>query len=606
MVDMIEDEVPEVFVGGYVLKELGITIKQIENLSGFPESLITRVLQEGKETVQSPIREQLCKVLYEKSGMSGSAFWIRHEIDESVSDKTQQEDGLVQPPKEKLQTEPKIERKQSNLHRQNRILSKTHNKQNKKIGQQIKLTPAKVALIEHVRSEDDLKKIVRHYATRAAIINGDHPQIPKDREAYYEREIRKWFADTLNITSWDHDPFKLRSYKWNAETRRFDARVRTKKGFVELTQQSIVAMETGKQPKDIEQHSISTPIVNEKPGILDRIFKWGRKKPSPDLTVKTLSPDVTVKTPPPDVTILPSKKEVKKIEVSTKYSLAYHLDGKLHSVKTQFKGLREEIMRLDHENVQEKINKKTIVYKTAQNFCEIVVQTTGLLIFVDITKEEGLDDPRAVTEDVTTKGSWATGKTRIHLWPKDNIDYTLSIIKQAYKLALAKNPPLSRDLSRAAEYQAVINDQKLSNTTVLHSKKETKKTKTEHIKDIYSYTVVSSFTFKGVKHEVKYWTDVLTSISEIMLDKHRDQFSRVLDLKGQRRGRFTKNPNELHLPERIDETDIFVEKALSARHIVELVREIIALFGYSQDDIEFDFRKGDFKKRERVSKNLKA
>jgi hypothetical protein len=90
---------------------------------------------------------------------------------------------------------------------------------------------------------------------------------------------------------------------------------------------------------------------------------------------------------------------------------------------------------------------------------------------------------------------------------------------------------------------------------------------------------------------VKYWKDVLIGVSQIMLDKHRDQFSQVLSLVGRKRPYFTREPNELRVAERIDETDIFVEINVSANRIVKLSRQIVALFGYSTEDLSFDFKR---------------
>ena len=116
-------------------------------------------------------------------------------------------------------------------------------------------------------------------------------------------------------------------------------------------------------------------------------------------------------------------------------------------------------------------------------------------------------------------------------------------------------------------------------------------TKNEETEQMYYHTVVDAFIFKGVRYQVKYWIDVLIGVSEIMLERHRDQFSRVLSLKGTKRPHFSKNQNELRVPKRIDDTDIFVEKDWSSYSIVKLSRTIITLFGYSKDDLSFDFKK---------------
>jgi hypothetical protein len=106
----------------------------------------------------------------------------------------------------------------------------------------------------------------------------------------------------------------------------------------------------------------------------------------------------------------------------------------------------------------------------------------------------------------------------------------------------------------------------------------------------YANTSVDSFTFQGTSYGVKYWKDVLIGVSQIMLDKHRDQFSQVLSLVGRKRPYFTREPNKLRVAERIDETDIFVEINVSANRIVKLSRQIVALFGYSTEDLSFDFK----------------
>jgi predicted type IV restriction endonuclease len=104
----------------------------------------------------------------------------------------------------------------------------------------------------------------------------------------------------------------------------------------------------------------------------------------------------------------------------------------------------------------------------------------------------------------------------------------------------------------------------------------------------YRNTSVDSFVFEGKRHTVTYWKDVLTGVTEIMLKKHRDQFSQVLSLVGRKRPYFTKAPNELRVAERIDETDIFVEINVSANRIVTLSRRIVALFGYANDSLSFN------------------
>lgn len=111
-------------------------------------------------------------------------------------------------------------------------------------------------------------------------------------------------------------------------------------------------------------------------------------------------------------------------------------------------------------------------------------------------------------------------------------------------------------------------------------------------RSLESYTGKSiiSFTFQGNKYSVRSWKEMLIKICELMLSAHRTQFDKVLNLAGRKRPYFTRNPNELRNPERINNTDIYVETNLSANSIVKLSRNILSLFGYQDDDLSLEIR----------------
>ena len=75
-----------------------------------------------------------------------------------------------------------------------------------------------------------------------------------------------------------------------------------------------------------------------------------------------------------------------------------------------------------------------------------------------------------------------------------------------------------------------------------------------------------------------------------MLSTHRDQFDKVLNLVGRKRPYFTKNPGELRIPERINDTDIYVETNLSANSIVKLSKNILVLYEYAESDLSIEVR----------------
>ena len=99
---------------------------------------------------------------------------------------------------------------------------------------------------------------------------------------------------------------------------------------------------------------------------------------------------------------------------------------------------------------------------------------------------------------------------------------------------------------------------------------------------------VTAFTFKNTRYEVRFWKDILIKICNLMNSIHRNDFERVLSLQGRKRPYFTKNANELRIPEKIEGTDIFVEINLSANSIVKMCVDVLLLFGYSEKDFHIE------------------
>lgn len=66
----------------------------------------------------------------------------------------------------------------------------------------------------------------------------------------------------------------------------------------------------------------------------------------------------------------------------------------------------------------------------------------------------------------------------------------------------------------------------------------------------YSGMSVTAFNFKRTGYEVRFWKDILIEICNIMSSIHRNNFERVLTLQGRKRPYFSKNANELRVPEK--------------------------------------------------------
>lgn len=95
-----------------------------------------------------------------------------------------------------------------------------------------------------------------------------------------------------------------------------------------------------------------------------------------------------------------------------------------------------DIMILDLDSkILKTINKNYIAYKNNKNFVEIAPLKSGLKLYLDIPISE-LNDEKELCEDVTNKGRWSTGQTRVYLKDEQDINYIMDLIKQSYQYNL--------------------------------------------------------------------------------------------------------------------------------------------------------------------------
>lgn len=110
------------------------------------------------------------------------------------------------------------------------------------------------------------------------------------------------------------------------------------------------------------------------------------------------------------------------------------------------------------------------------------------------------------------------------------------------------------------------------------------------VTEAYAGKYISSFIFRGERYEVKYWIDVLTKICSLMYSIHFSSFNKVLQLQGRKRPYFTRNPDELRVPQQVGNSDMYMETNLSSNQIIKIVISVITLFGYSERDFSVHTR----------------
>jgi len=105
---------------------------------------------------------------------------------------------------------------------------------------------------------------------------------------------------------------------------------------------------------------------------------------------------------------------------------------------------------------------------------------------------------------------------------------------------------------------------------------------------IYTGKSISSFYFRGSKYNVRSWKNLLIKLCEIFNAAHRNDFDKTLNIVGRKRPYFTRNANELRAPQKVNNTNIYVETNLSANRIAKICSEMIAVFGYTDNDLKID------------------
>lgn len=96
---------------------------------------------------------------------------------------------------------------------------------------------------------------------------------------------------------------------------------------------------------------------------------------------------------------------------------------------------------------------------------------------------------------------------------------------------------------------------------------------------------VKGFSLRGAKYKVDNWRDLLTTLCELLVDQHRHEFETVFSLRGRKRQYFSRNPNDLFVPRKLKNADIYVEVNHSAYRVAKLCSDVVSLLGYSESDL---------------------
>lgn len=125
--------------------------------------------------------------------------------------------------------------------------------------------------------------------------------------------------------------------------------------------------------------------------------------------------------------------KAKSAQLQKLYSVDDHLAGINKETLDLFQNLRERVLSLD-QNIIEEAKSKYIAYKTSTNFVDVVVKQYGLKIFLNI-KSGQLNDPQKLARDLTKPkpiGHWGNGDYEVKFESASEADAVFALIKQSY------------------------------------------------------------------------------------------------------------------------------------------------------------------------------
>lgn len=105
---------------------------------------------------------------------------------------------------------------------------------------------------------------------------------------------------------------------------------------------------------------------------------------------------------------------------------------------------------------------------------------------------------------------------------------------------------------------------------------------------VYTGKTPLAFVFKGKRHEVRTWKEILMRLCEILQARHQQQFARVLELRGSRCPYFSRDPKDLREPRQIRSSGIYAETSHSANSAVTRCKQVMHVLGHSPDALRIE------------------
>lgn len=119
-------------------------------------------------------------------------------------------------------------------------------------------------------------------------------------------------------------------------------------------------------------------------------------------------------------------KVTKEIKVYTEQD---HLENVNDAVQELYEKFKTSILNLS-DGIEIQPKKDYIAFKKGTNITDITILKKSLKLWINLKKGK-LDDPKKLAEDVSSKGHWGNGDYQIQIENDNNLEYIMSLVKQA-------------------------------------------------------------------------------------------------------------------------------------------------------------------------------
>lgn len=122
--------------------------------------------------------------------------------------------------------------------------------------------------------------------------------------------------------------------------------------------------------------------------------------------------------------------EISKVAREIKvYTEEDHLTSKSDEVLELYEVFKNAILNLSSD-IEISAKKLYLAFKKDKNVADVHIQQKGLKIWINLHHGE-LDDPKLLAKDVSKVGHWGNGDYELNVSDTTNLEYIMSLIKQA-------------------------------------------------------------------------------------------------------------------------------------------------------------------------------